>query len=131
MIEDMKDWGSRDQVMDPHENLYRKVLRGLWAKIKMYEGEVRDELVKRLWEECQEAVDMCADGHVGRLVNVLNGFDDRFGSQISRMEYFQNNIALIAENDLAPREAKIQHAVKLMDEMGMPEEEREAWLEAL
>jgi hypothetical protein len=47
------------------------------------------------------------------------------------MEYFQNNIALIAENDLATPEAKIQHAKKLMDDMGMPEEEREAWLEAL
>jgi hypothetical protein len=131
VITDMKDWGSREVVMKKGENLYRKVLRGLWAKMKTYEGEVHTELVKRLWEECLEAVEMCADGHVGRLVNVLTGFDDNFGPQISKMEYFQNNIALIAENDLATPEAKIQHAKKLMDDMGMPEEEREAWLEAL
>jgi len=131
VIMDMKDWGSRESVMKKRENLYRGVLRGLWAKIKTYEGEVRTELVKRLWEECLESVEMCADGHVGRLVNVLSGFDDDFGPQISKMEYFQNNIALIAANDLATPEAKIRHAVKLMDDMGMPEQEREAWLQAL
>jgi hypothetical protein len=74
---------------------------------------------------------MCADGHVGRLINVLSGFDDDFSTQISKMEYFQNNIALIAANDLASQEAKIRHAVKLMNDVGMPEEEREAWLQAL
>ena len=131
VISDMKDWGSRESVMKKGENLYRKVLRGLWAKIKTYKGEVRTELIKRLWEECMDSVEMCADGHVGRLVNVLSGFDDDFGPQISKMEYFQNNIALIAANDLATPEAKIQHAKKLMDDVGIPEEEREAWLEAL
>jgi hypothetical protein len=131
VISDMKDWGSRESVMKKGENLYRKVLRGLWAKMKTYEGEVRTELIKRLWEECMDSVEMCADGHVGRLVNVLSGFDDDFGPQISKMEYFQNNIALIAANDLATPEAKIQHAKKLMDDVGIPEEEREAWLEAL
>jgi hypothetical protein len=47
------------------------------------------------------------------------------------MDYFQNNMALIAGNDLATTELKIQHAVKLMNDVGMPEEERGAWLEAL
>jgi hypothetical protein len=47
------------------------------------------------------------------------------------MEYFQNNIALIAANDLASQEATIRQAVKLMNDVGMPEEEREAWLQAL
>ena len=131
VIADMKDWGARESVMKKGENVYRKVLRGLWAKMKTYEGEVHTELVKRLWEECLESVEMCADGHVGRLVNVLTGFDDNFGPQMSKMEYFQNNMALIAENDLATPEAKIRHAKKLMDDVGMPEEERGAWLEAL
>jgi hypothetical protein len=47
------------------------------------------------------------------------------------MEYFQNTIALIAGNIHAPMSTKILQAKALMDEMKMPEEEREAWLDAL
>jgi hypothetical protein len=74
---------------------------------------------------------MCADGHVGRLINVLIGFDDDFKSKISPMEYFQNNMSLIANNTLAPMAFKVEHARKLMDEIRMPEEERAAWIDAL
>jgi len=97
--EDMDDWGSRESVMKKDLNLYRVVLRGAWAKIKSYEdAEVQTQLTKRLWEECVEAVGMCADGHVGRVVNVFCGFDNDFETPMTRMEYFQNNMALISEN---------------------------------
>jgi hypothetical protein len=131
VVNDMRDWASRDKVMSTSENIYKSVLRGLWTKINTYEQEVRRELVKRLWEECSEAVEMCADGHVGRLINVLIGFDDDFKSKISPMEYFQNNMSLIANNTLAPMAFKVEHARKLMDEIRMPEEERAAWIDAL
>jgi hypothetical protein len=130
LIRDMKDWGSRPQVMDKKKNLYKSVLRGLWAKIKSFDdAELKAELVKRLFEECSEALGMCADGHVGRLVNVLIGFDEQFKSNISPKEYFQNNMALIAKSE-APLVFKIDQAKKLMEELDIPQEERTAWLEA-
>jgi hypothetical protein len=129
--EDMKDWGNREAVMRKDENVYRAVLRGLWAKIKKYSYEIKSELIKRLWEECNESIGLCADGHVGRLVNVLAGFDDNFQSQMSPMEYFQHNIALIAGNEGVAMKFKVEQAKKLMDEIAMPEGEREAWLSAL
>jgi hypothetical protein len=130
LIQDMKDWGSRPQVMDKKKNLYKSVLRGLWAKIKSFDdAELKAELVKRLFEECSEALGMCADGHVGRLVNVLIGFDEQFKSNISPKEYFQNNMALIAKSE-APLVFKIDQAKKLMEELDIPQEERPAWLEA-
>lgn len=131
VINDMRDWTSREKVMSTTDNVYKNVLRGLWVKIKTYEQEIRDELVKRLWEESSDSVGMCADGHVGRLINVLIGFDDDFKSKISPMEYFQNNMSLIANNTLAPMAFKIEHARKLMDEIRMPEEERAVWIDAL
>jgi hypothetical protein len=72
---------------------------------------------------------MCADGHVARLVNVLVGFDERFGNNVSPMEYFQNNIALIAAGG-APQRFKVEQAKKLMDYVNMPMADRDAWLEA-
>ena len=130
-LEDMKEWGRRPSVMKKGENVYKATLRGLWAKIKTYEPELKVELVKRLFEEASEAVGLCADGHVGRLCNVMVGFDPEFTCSLSPMEYFQNTIALIAGNIHAPMSTKILQAKALMDEMKMPEEEREAWLEAL
>ena len=130
-LEDMKEWGKRPSVMKKGENVYKATLRGLWAKIKTYEPELKVELIKRLFEEAYEAVGLCADGHVGRLCNVLVGFDPEFSCSLSPMEYFQNNIALIAGNIHAPQSTKILQAKALMDDVKMPEEEREAWLEAL
>jgi hypothetical protein len=130
ILADMKDWGKRKAVMKSDANVYRATLRGLWAKINTFDNETKKELIQRLYEEAYESLGMCADGHVGRLVNVLVGFDEAFKSQVSPMEYFQNNIAKIAENN-APLDFKIEHAKKLMDDINMPEEEREAWLSAL
>jgi hypothetical protein len=130
LIKDMKDWGSRPQVMDKKKNMYKSVLRGLWAKIKSFDdAELKAELVKRLFEECSEALGMCADGHVGRLVNVLIGYDEQFKNHISPKEYFQNNMALIAKSEV-PLAFKLDQAKKLMEEAEIPQEERTAWLEA-
>jgi len=131
VMRDMKEWGSRKTVMGDQENVYRNVLRSLWAYIKaVTDSELKAELIKRLWEESKESIQMCADGHVSRLINVLVGFDERFGSNISPMEYFQNNIALISAGD-APVRFKIEQAIKLMDYVNMPKDDRNAWLEAL
>ena len=130
VIADMTEWGKKSTVMHKTDNVYRKTLRGLWAKIKATDPATQKELVKRLWEECSEARGLCADGHVGRLVNVLVGFDEEFKSSITNKEYFQNNMSLIA-NSTAPLAFKVEQASKLMDELGMPEEERGVWLEAL
>ena len=130
VMKDMKFWGSKLTVMHKSKNVYKDVLRGLWAKIKTYNGELYDELIKRLWEECWESIGLCADGHVGRLVNVLVGFDEEFKNDVSPMVYFQNNIALIADAD-TPLDFKIQQAKKLMDDIGMPEDQRDNWLSAL
>jgi len=127
-IKDMRDWGSRESVMKKGENVYKTTLRGVWAKIKT--DPAYKELVNRLWEECSEAVSLCADGHVGRLCNVFVGFDDAFKNSLSPMEYFQNKIALISES-AAPLDIRIEQARKLMDDINMPEGEREPWLDAL
>ena len=131
VIADMTTWGAKKTVMDTKKNIYRPTLRGLWAKIKTYDDETKAELIQRLYEEASESLEMCADGHVARLVNVLVGFDDNFKLQISPMEYFQENIAKISENTVAPLEFKIDQVKRLMDDINMPEEQRGAWISAL
>jgi len=126
IYKDMTYWGNVSEVEKEDDWAYRVALRALWAKIKTYETETRDELTKRLFEECQDSVGMCAQGHLTRLANVLVGFD---GSVAPQKESLQDRMAAISLLEL-DTELKIVEATKIMDEMNVPKEERTAWLEA-
>lgn len=125
VYKDMLFWANKDLVVQKGDYLYRRMLRGLWAKIKTYDTETRLELVKRLWEETSEAVGLCAQGHISRLANVLVGFDDNFVSQQTIHE------ALAYINRLTlPVHDKIEKALVVMDEMSIAQNERQPWLDA-
>ena len=126
---DMLTWADTKSVVQDDDYLYRRALRGLWAMIKTYDSEIRLELTKRLWEECNEAVEMCAQGHLSRLANVLVGFDAQFKSPQSLKESLQNALAYISMQD-DPLTEKIEKATAVMDEMEVPLEERQVWLDA-
>ena len=130
VYKDMKHWGGISEIFQKDDFLYRRTLRGLWAKLNTYEGEIRTELIKRLWEECSEAEGLCAAGHMTRLTNVLVGFDEAFKPQISIQEMFQNQMANISNMPI-PIEEKQVLARKCMDDLNIPVEEREVWLDAL
>jgi hypothetical protein len=129
VYKDMKHWGNVSEIFQAGDYLYRRTLRGLWANIQTKNGELYKELVKRLWEECSEAVGLCATGHISRLTNVLVGFDEKFLPQVSIQEMFQNAMAAIGQQDVSPEEKRVM-ARKVMDEMKIPHEERDPWLEA-
>jgi len=126
LYNDMKYWGNVREVIVPDDYAYRVALRALWAKIKTYEDETRDELVRRLFEECKDSVGMCAQGHLTRLANVLVGFDTTLEPI---KESLQDKMAAISRLDITTA-LKIDEANKYMDEIKMPIEERSAWLEA-
>jgi hypothetical protein len=126
----MRQWGNVETVIRNKDWEYRKILRGVWAKIKEYDGEMFTELLKRLWEECFESVGMCAQGHLSRLANVLVGFDETIRPVISKREEFQNQIAEISKRDDSI-DVKRKEVLILMDTIDMPQDEREPWLESL
>jgi hypothetical protein len=123
--QDMRSWASKSYVVDEGDFLYRKTLRSVWAKIKLYPAECQGELVQRLWEECSEAVGMCAQGHISRLLNIFVGFDDAAVIE----ESFQDKMAAISRMDISPK-AKIEYATQVMDAIRMDVSERQPWLEA-
>jgi hypothetical protein len=113
------------------DDLYRKMMRGLVAYIGgLHDNEVRKSLWRRTFEECQESVDMCVDGHISRLANVLVGFDSQYLSPVSRGELIQTRIAAIGAMEVQPEE-RTRLAHTFFDEIGLPAPERTAWIEAL
>lgn len=125
---DMLKWYTTKSCRTPDDYLYRRLLDALWVRIKA--SSDRDELVKRLIEEATESRKMCCEGHISRLCNVLVGFDDSFKPIVSTGELLQQKIAAIAEKDISV-EYKVGEAWAVFEELGIPMDDRTAWVEAL
>ena len=130
VITDMKTWAKKSLVVDKDDYLYRVILAHLWAKIKTFEGPTYQELVTRLFQECEESVGMCAMGHISRLCNVLAGYVEGIQSPMDSKETFQNEFALLAAKEM-DADAKLAAAHDLLKLSGIPPEEWSAWTDAL
>ena len=127
VLADMRQWYNVQTCRTEDDWLYRRTLDGLWSYIKA--SPVKDELTERLWEECYESVRMCCDGHLSRLCNVLCGFSEDFKPPVSAGELLQQRIAAISEMEI-PVEDKVGEAWAVFEELAIPMEQREAWIEA-
>jgi hypothetical protein len=124
---DIRSWASKSLIIVKDDWLYRRALQHLWAKIKSYPSEIRDELIKRLYEECRDADGMCAQGHVARLANVLVGFDEAVKGEVS----LQDRMAELSRLEVSDFE-KVTAAMNTLKEFKVTDvEEIRAWLEAL
>lgn len=129
-INDSHKWYLMNTCRKENDNLYRRLLRGVVARIEQEEGERKTELYKRLWEECSEAVGLCCEGHLSRLCNVFVGFDEDFQPEISMGEAMQNEMARIAGADL-PVEERLALARAWFEEHSVSDLDRIGWLSAI
>lgn len=128
---DINKWFNTDTCRQQGDKLYKHLLRGLVAYIsQVQDPDTKQELWKRAYEECNEAVGMCCEGHISRLCNVLVGFDDAFQPPVPFSEILQNKMAAISVMDVSTDE-KIQHANSFFNEYAVPMEQRQAWLDAI
>ena len=104
---------------------YGNTFNHLWAYIRSHEH--KEELVKRLTEELGDSLDVCANGKLARLLNVVEGYMEGVSTTSSK-ELFQNRMAVVAKMEQSER---LKEATKAFQEFGIPEGERGAWMEAL
>ena len=130
IVEDMRGWYGRASCRADGDRLYHYVLNGVYRKIRMMEGEEpKRELWKRLFEECNESVGMCCEGHLSRLCNVFVGFDDAFAPPVPVGELLQQKMGAIAMMDVSTEE-KLTTARAVLAELKVPETDHAVWLEA-
>lgn len=127
VMRDVKTWYGTNDCVKPKDWLYKRMLDGLWARIKVHKE--RAELTQRLWEESFESVGKCCQGHLSRLANVLVGFTEEVKAEVPVGEILQQRIAAIAEKDIGV-EFKVCEAWTVFEELKVPMEERDAWIEA-
>ena len=127
VLRDMEHWYDTAECVQANDFLYKRMLDGLWARIQAHKE--RDELTKRLWEEASESVGKCCQGHLSRLTNVLVGFMDEVKAEVPVGELLQQKIAAIAAQDIRVEE-KVCAAWAVFEELKIPMEQRDAWIEA-
>ena len=125
---DVKRWYRVKTCRTEDDFLYKRTLDGLWAKIKV--STLRQELEIRLWQEMVDSLRMCCDGHISRLTNVLCGFDDAFAPPLSPAELLQNRMAVISGMD-GGIILQVAEAMAAFKELNVPEDQWEAWIDAL
>lgn len=125
---DVKRWYRVSSCRTDGDYLYKRTLDGLWAKIKS--SSERQELEIRLWQEMIDSLGMCCDGHISRLTNVLSGFDEAFAPQLSPAELLQNRMAVISgmEGGII---LQVAEALTAFKELKVPQDQWEAWIDAL
>jgi hypothetical protein len=124
---DVRKWYNTSECRTLDDYLYRKLLRGAWHLIQT--SPHREDLEKRLVEECREGVGMCCEGHATRLCNVFVGFDDAFAPPVPVGELLQQKMSAIAAKDVSV-EDKVGEAWAVFEELRVPMAERDAWIEA-
>jgi hypothetical protein len=128
VFNDIAKWYNMDMCRSPNDYLYRRLLDGLWAYIQKSQDKV--ELLKRFREEVTESVKMCCEGHISRLCNVLVGFDEEAIPVVSTGQLLQQRIANIALKEISVEE-KVGEVWFVFEELMIPMEERNSWIEAL
>lgn len=130
VIADMGTWWNKAECRQKNDYLYRRLLMGVADIIyEEKDEEKQTELLKRLYEECDEARGMCCDGHITRLCNVFVGFDEAFQPQMSSGEQLQQEMAALAGADVSDEE-KRERAREVLERLHVPADQHGAWLEA-
>ncbi len=124
---DVDYWYHVDTCVNQNDHLYKRLLDGCVAYINA--SAHKDELWLRMKQEMDESVGMCCMGHLTRLCNVFTGFDDRFAPPVPVGELLQQKMAAIAAKDIETYQ-KVEEANAVFDELHVPQDQREAWLEA-
>jgi len=127
VIRDMANWYKVSECRKKDDHLYKRTLDAVWARIKLHEHKT--ELIERLWEECEDAVNLCCEGHISRLASVLVGFDEDAHQEVSVGERLQQRMAAIDAMELSPEE-KVDHAWRVFTELNIPMQDRYAWVDA-
>lgn len=127
VLRDVKGWYGVKTCVKEDDLLYKHMLDGLWCRIKAHKE--RKELTQRLWEEAFESMNMCCQGHLSRLANVLVGFTEEVKAEVPVGEILQQKISAIAGKEIGV-EYKVCEAWSVFEELKVPMEERDAWIEA-
>jgi len=93
--------------------------------------EEQKEIFKRMLDEIYEGRDMCLQGKVSRIINILCGFHPEIQVGLSGKEMLQDRMARLANQEGMDIELRMEEGRGILRDAAVPEEEWNVWLEPL
>lgn len=139
VVEELRIRIAQPYVM--HGVMPAEIVDRLWLRIMDFEGETRDELVKRFCDEIIDAAAHCTNGFMVRMANVLIGYDENCVMKMRPTQIMQARVPAtmarlrkkleLAEGTSEPWEFWRDCVVQTwedMEEIDMEHKERRPWL---
>lgn len=108
--------------------IYGKVLDCVWQYV--VNSPSKQDLCKRIGEELEDNIGMCAQGNLVRICNILSGYIPDIPSVMSRREELGNKLYSINETS-DWHSIKIKKAREILEEYEIPVSEQAVWLELI
>jgi hypothetical protein len=122
----VKKYFADEDIYDYGNGIYAKVVDSVWQYIRSSPDKM--DLCKILATELTDSVGMCAQGNLTRVCNVLSGYLEGINTE-THGEQLQRRMAQLME--LEKPEDRIREGKKILEELAVPLEQRDAWIEAL
>jgi Leucine-rich repeat (LRR) protein len=116
------------KIQDVHSQLnvtFLEALRYVWTTVRQHKEA--DEIKRVMDQEMKDSICRCFTGRLSRLVNCLNGFDDRVVVKISDQQELANLIISIRQKTDSLEEQQ-QMVQKEMSDRGYDEQTIREWL---
>jgi hypothetical protein len=118
---------SDEKIYNLKAPTYRHVLDGIWSFVLKQKDDVKKDILSRMSQELEDNVGMCAQGNLSRIINILSGFMDDLKQEYK--ESIQDKMAKISK--IEDKETRLKKAREILKKDKIPENQWEAWLEAM
>jgi hypothetical protein len=117
-----------ENVYELGRGIYARVLNSVWQYIKASPDSA--DLKKILKAEMQDNIGMCAQGNLSRLCNILSGYMEGLVVDAkSKNELIGERLAPLM--DIINAEERAAAGRRILEELNVPAEERDIWLQPL
>jgi hypothetical protein len=117
-----------EDIYDLGRGIYARVLNSVWQYIKASPHAA--DLKKILASEMRDNIGMCAQGNLSRLCNILSGYMEGLVVDVkSKNEVIGERLAPLMDIDNA--EERAAAGLRVLEELHVPNEEHDIWLQPL
>lgn len=122
----MTKYQAADSIYEYGPYTYARICDAVWQYIR--NSPDKKSLCSIFAVEMQDSINMCAQGNLTRLCNVLAGFMEGVNTE-SQGEQLQRRMAKLMELDNP--EDRVRQGKAVLEELAVPEDQHDVWLEAL
>jgi hypothetical protein len=122
----VKKYVANEDIYEYGPKIYAKVVDAVWQYI--CQSPDKNDLCTILGTELSDSVGMCAQGNLTRICNVLAGYLEGVNTE-TQGEQLQRRMANLMQ--LETPEERIREGKKILEELAVPLDQHDAWIEAL